>query len=263
MADADPHNDLQMPLPPFTRAGYRRLMATFLDAGYRPASFANVHRDRRDLVVRHDIDLSLAAAVTIAELECDMGIQATYFVMVSSSFYNIFSSESRRLITRLGELGHHVGLHFDTAIAPAFSEDLLATCDAAIAQEFRALASVVDRPVEMISLHHPRPELINRERLPGGLPHTYEPRFFSDLTYVADSGGRWRFGGPFERPAFREGTAIHLLTHPIWWAHDAPDAEPGHTLAKFAARLDERLRYDLARGFKPYRDFIADGNATG
>jgi hypothetical protein len=240
-------------LPPFSRDGYRGLLEGFLSADYKPVTFDKVRRERRDVIVRHDVDVSLEAAVNIAELEYEMSVRATYFVMVSNSFYNIHSFEARRLLARLGALGHQVGLHFDTSVHPA--ADVLAGYGDAVAHEFRLLAAVVGDPIDIVSFHNPRPEMINRERPEGSPAHTYEPRFFSDITYVADSSGRWRFGGPFERLAFRRGTAIHLLTHPIWWDQDEPTDGPEFTLEKFAAEHVARLQESLARGFKGYREF--------
>jgi hypothetical protein len=238
------------------------LLAGFLDAGYAPAAFATVRPERRDVILRHDVDVSLEAAVRIAELEHGMGVRATYFVMVSNDFYNVFSREGRRLLSRLAELGHSVGLHVDTSLYPP-SPDVLGESGPAIENEFKMLAGVVDGPIETISLHNPRPELVNRARPPGGRSYTYEPRFVSAIAYVSDSGGSWRFGGPFERAAFRNGTAFHLLTHPIWWDHDHPTARPELTLEIFAARCRERVQEDLSRHFKDYRELVKGRSACG
>ena len=255
MKDAVERSDLQISLPPFTREGYRRLIEEFRDAGYTPAKFETVRRDCRDVIIRHDVDVSLEAAVSIAELENEMGVIATYFVMVSNSFYNVFSEEGRRLVSRLAQLGHCVGLHVDVSLYPP-SSDILAACSPAIANEFELLKAAVRHPIELISLHNPRPELVNLERSPGGWANTYEPRFFSDLAYVSDSGGSWRFGGPFERAAFKNGTAIHLLTHPIWWDQDHPTERPELTLEKFATGYQQWVRDRLSRNFKGYREFV-------
>jgi hypothetical protein len=241
-------------LPPFTRDGYRRLVSRFLDSGYRQATFADVRPHYRDLIVRHDVDLSLEAAVSIAELEHDIGIRATYFVMVSNSYYNIYSSEGRRLLSRLSELRHHIGLHFDPAVHPP-DLSLAGYCQA-VAQEFEQLSAFIADPIEIVSFHNPRRDLVNRERPPGSPPHTYEPRFFSELAYVPDSGGQWRFGAPFEQPAFKRGTAIHLLTHPIWWDHDEPMTEPAATLEKFVLAQQKRLQDKLFRDFRAYRELV-------
>ena len=247
-------------LPPFTRDGYRRLLRRFFDSGYRAATFADVRPECRDLIVRHDVDLSLEAAVGIAELECEIGVSATYFVMVSNAYYNIFSSEGRRLLRRLQELKHHIGLHFDPAVHPP--DQSTADYCKAVAHELAQLANFVAEPIEIISFHNPRRDLVNCERPAGSPPHTYEPRFFSGLAYVPDSGGQWRFGGPFEQAAFQRGAAIHLLTHPIWWNHDEPTAGPAATLEKFIAAQQERLQDQLFRDFRAYRELMQQRGNT-
>ena len=80
------------------------------------------------MILRHDVDLSLDAALRMAELEAEAGAAATYFLMTGSVFYNLGSPEGERALGRLRELGHRVGLHavyprlelddrFDTVIA--------------------------------------------------------------------------------------------------------------------------------------------------
>jgi hypothetical protein len=253
MERAGSRKDQGIPLPPFTRHGYRQLITALLAAGYTPTTFDSVRPRHRDLIVRHDVDVSLDAALSIAELEHEIGVQATYFVMVSSSFYNLFSPDSQRQVARLSELRHRIGLHFDVS---AYRFNSLGDYSDQAARELALLAGIVRDAVEIVSFHNPHPELVNRERATGKLAHTYEPRFFSELAYVADSGGAWRFGGPFERPAFSNGTAIHLLTHPIWWVHDEPTAAPEFTLKRFADDQRARLEQNLAAGFKAYREYL-------
>src|SRR5437868_14121160 len=88
----------------------RELLAAARAGGYRFAFF-----DREpmpgDLLLRHDVDLSLDAALTIAELEAEAGAQATYFLMTRSVFYNLSSPEGEQALSRLRELGHRIGLH--------------------------------------------------------------------------------------------------------------------------------------------------------
>ena len=47
----------------------------------------------------------------MAELEAELGVQATYLLMTESVFYNLASPEGAAAIARLRELGHAVGLH--------------------------------------------------------------------------------------------------------------------------------------------------------
>ena len=61
---------------------YRELLDAARAGGYRFAFF-----DREpvpgDLLLRHDVDLSLDAALTLAELEAEAGAHATYFPKAS------------------------------------------------------------------------------------------------------------------------------------------------------------------------------------
>ena len=52
--------------------------------------------ERGDLFLRHDIDLSLDAALAMAELEAELDVRPTYLLMTESVFYNLASSEGAR-----------------------------------------------------------------------------------------------------------------------------------------------------------------------
>lgn len=240
-------------LPSFCCTGYRQLLQGFLTAGYEVVGFDTIQKDRRHVIVRHDVDLTMEAAVRMAEIENAMGVKAIYFVMVGGSFYNIFTRQTRHLLKRLIALGHGVGLHFDIdPYAQAGDDDILAHCQQAIAHESDLLATVIGAPVDIVSFHKPIPAIINHEHPVGGRPHTYEPRFMSDIAYVSDSRGQWRFGSPFDHEAFRNGTAMQLLTHPIWWDRDEPLA-PEVALQGFVAERHGQFEIVLAENCQPYR----------
>ena len=61
--------------------------------GARPAATGSrssrASREDGDVILRHDVDLSLDAALRMAELEADAGAAATYFLMTGSVFYNL------------------------------------------------------------------------------------------------------------------------------------------------------------------------------
>ena len=94
----------------FDLGHYRELLRAANTGGYRWAFFDGEPRDG-DLILRHDVDLSLDAALRMAELEAEEGAAATFFLMTESVFYNLGSPEGVAAIARLGELGHRVGLH--------------------------------------------------------------------------------------------------------------------------------------------------------
>jgi hypothetical protein len=86
----------------FTLEHYRELLRAAREGGYRWAFFDHEPKDG-DLILRHDVDLSLDAALRMAELEAEEGAAATYFLMTESVFYNLASSEGRAALERLEE----------------------------------------------------------------------------------------------------------------------------------------------------------------
>jgi hypothetical protein len=59
---------------------------------------------------RHDVDVSLSAAVKIAQVA---GVQSTFYLNPRSDFYNLFSREGRETIDAIREAGHNLGVHVD------------------------------------------------------------------------------------------------------------------------------------------------------
>jgi hypothetical protein len=194
---------------------YRELLEAARAGGYR---FAFFDRDPQpgDLLLRHDVDLSLAAALDLAEAENEAGAASTYFLMSESVFYNLASPEGERALERLRELGHRVGLH---AVWPH--------------------ATLDDRFDPVVAWHNPKPEYMS-EPVDGAV-NVMEPRFFSPETYRSDSNQQWRNGCPHEELAAGRFDWLQLLTHPEIWVH--PGDTMGETMAAMLdAERERRLR---------------------
>jgi len=195
---------------------YAELLDAAKTGGYRFAFF-----DREpapgDLLLRHDVDLSLEAALRLAELETEAGAQATYFLMTQSVFYNLGSPEGERALARLRELGHRVGLH---AVYPRFELD--------------------DRFDPVVAWHNPDPEFM-REPLDDAI-NVMQPGYFDPEHYRSDSNQQWRNGCPHEELAAGGFEWLQLLTHPEIWAY------PGETMREtMLAMLETERERDLAR----------------
>ena len=76
---------------------YRELLEAAQAGGYRFAFFDGSPQPG-DLLLRHDVDLSLDAALRMAEVEAAAGARATYFLMTGSVFYNLDSHEGERAL---------------------------------------------------------------------------------------------------------------------------------------------------------------------
>jgi hypothetical protein len=199
------------------------LLESAAAGGYRFAAFDREPK-AGDLLLRHDVDLSLPAAVELAELEAEAGALATYFLMTESVFYNLASDEGRWALERLRALGHRVGLH---AVWPN--------------------ASLDERFDPVLAWHNPDPPYIS-EPLEGAV-NVMQPPWFTQGQYRSDSNQDWRSGCPHDELARGEYEWLQLLTHPEIWVYRGGtmretmlamlDAERARRLEQLAAdRID-------------------------
>ena len=202
----------------FDLAHYRELLDAAKTGGYRFAFFEGVPT-RGDLFLRHDVDLSLEAAVELAELEAAAGVRATYFLMPQSLFYNLASPVGERTLHRLRELGHAVGLH---AVFPR--------------------AELDERFDRVIAWHNPDPEFMG-EPIDGAV-NVMEPRYFSPARYRSDSNQHWRAGCPHEELARGGLEWLQLLIHPEIWVY--PGATMRETMEAMLDAERERRLVQLA-----------------
>ena len=73
----------------FTYDAYENLISKLQKHGYQFASYYDYKSFEKSVIMRHDIDYSLQKSVELAEFENQLGIQSTYFILISSPFYNI------------------------------------------------------------------------------------------------------------------------------------------------------------------------------
>ena len=178
----------------FDLAHYRELLDAAKDGGY---AFVHFDHDPRpgDLFLRHDVDLSLEAALAVAELESEEEATATYFLMTRSVFYNLASPPGEAAVERLRALGHRVGLH---AVWP--------------------VAELDDRFDAVVAWHNPDPPYMSEPV--DGAENVMSPRFFDRERYRSDSNHHWRSGCPHDALAAGEFEWLQLLTHPEIWVYE-------------------------------------------
>jgi hypothetical protein len=197
---------------------YRELLEAAKAGGYRFARFGE-GPEPGDLFLRHDVDLSLQAAVALAEVEAELGVETTYLLMTESVFYNLASEEGVAATARLRELGHTVGLH---AVHPN--------------------ATLDDRFDSVVSWHNPKPEYMSKE-LPGAL-NAYSERYFSPETYRSDSNQHWRSGCPHEELRAGAFPWLQILVHPEIWVY--PGETMGETMRSMVRAESARRLQQLA-----------------
>jgi len=185
---------MSTPACAFDLEHYAELLACAKEGGYRSADFGE-GPGPGDLFLRHDVDLSLDAAIRMAEVEAAAGVTAWYFLMRDSVFYNLGSDEGSAAIARLRKLGHRLGCHL---VFPDTQLD--------------------DRLGPVIAWHNPDPEYMSSE-IEDGI-NVMSTRYFTPDTYRSDSNQRWRHGCPHEE--LRRGAFpwLQLLTHPEIWVFE-------------------------------------------
>jgi hypothetical protein len=196
----------------FSRSGYADLLATARSCEYdiRPMCDALRNDIALTLLLRHDVDLSLRLALEMAELEHEREITATYYILPHNDFYTPFSTDGRRALLRMAEMGHEVGLHCDGAIYPEGREAFLR----AIRRDIETLEDATGQKVVSASQHSP----IDTQPIDFGDLVEIDPyaaRIMEKFTYVSDSAMSWRSATPWELLQSRKN--LQLLIHPVWW----------------------------------------------
>lgn len=173
-------------------------------------------------LIRHDVDVNLERALSLAEWEASWNVGATYHVMIDSPLYDVSSERSVAVIGAIAEMGHEVGLHYD-AVARKTEEADAAAREKDIDEACRVLEGVAGCPVRSVSFHRPTPGVMRGPlRIAGRVSANAEALC---RWYLSDSRGRWREGNPIDAMDTPRDGILQILIHPIWWgeSNEPPD----------------------------------------
>jgi len=96
----------------FDLSMYRRLCEAAISSGapfYTVADYLDPqHQEGAAIVLRHDVDRLPSSALTMAKLEAELGLRATYYFRAKRVSF------SPRVMTAVSKLGHEVGYHYET-----------------------------------------------------------------------------------------------------------------------------------------------------
>jgi hypothetical protein len=209
----------------FSLDHYRDLLEAAKTGGYRFTGFDRLP-EPGDLVLRHDVDLSLEAAVRMAQVELEAGVSSTWFLMTRSVFYNLDSPEGEAGVDALRSLGGRIAHH---AVWPNVDLD--------------------ERFESLVAWHNPETEYLTR---PLDAATNVMTMPWSDPDHFrTDSNHNWRYRGreshcPHAELAQGSFDWLHLLIHPEIWVYEG--ATMRETMESFLAaeraRRYEQLRAD-------------------
>jgi len=202
----------------FTYENYTRILGKLTDRGYTFALFPEALKllklKKSFALIRHDVDLDLQGALKLAELDAESSVRATFFLLVRTEHYNLFSDTGTEIVAAIIDLGHEIGLHLNRLSYPEMS---IKEISKACRKEADILGKWFSHKIFTVSFHRPNKLILEGSpELSAPMLNTYMPLFTKDIKYLSDSRGEWEYI-PMENEWFKKGMPLHILTHPIWW----------------------------------------------
>ena len=180
----------------FTIREYRQFLNILLDKEYRFVTFEQYCdcRDRGDalperyIIMRHDVEALPENSYAFAQIEYELGIQASYYFRV------IKASNQPEYIRAIASLGHEIGYHYED----------MAICNGNVEQAYSHFQQQLQYfrqfyPVRTICMHGaPTSKWDGRElwkhynyQSLGVIGEPYFDVDFSDVFYLTDTGRCW------------------------------------------------------------------------
>lgn len=203
----------------FTFNDYKKLIDNLRCQGYEFTNYHDYRNIRNPCILRHDVDYSLEKSNIFAEFEKSIGVKSTYFVLLSSDFYNLLSKNNIEILNHIKAMGHEIGLHFDEVKYGSLdSEEMIYK----IKEECEVLSQITGDNIRTVSMHRPSKWVLEADLKIPGIINSYGTEFFHDFKYVSDSRMRWRedIMNYVKEKAFPR---FHILTHAFWYSKKEKD----------------------------------------
>ena len=225
----------------FSYAEYRNII-TLVKHNLPIMDFSEVSDEVNSFcVLRHDIEFSIDRAYKLAKIEKELGVVSTYTVQVRNNTYNALSEKNINLISKIRNLGHHIGLHQNPP-----SSLKLATLKDYIMRDITILEDSYGFEIDRFAFHRPKKEYLNCYVELENKINCYDRKFFHffdkrpeslDILYLADSNHKWKYGYPLDFD-FSKINKLQLLTHPFSWSEKGGD-NYGNFVSLIRERNDE------------------------
>lgn len=200
----------------FTYKSYINLINLFQGNKYSIIFYDEYNQNNEQLIIRHDIDLDLRKAYEFAKLENHYNIKSTYFVMISSNFYNILNKESLEILLEILKLGHEIGLHFDETQYKIESENDFFKW---VNYEKSILEKAINKKVKVFSSHRPSQFALHHMSFEkNSLINAYSNVYFEKIKYISDSRMKWRENVILLLES-KEIKTFQLTIHPFWYSN--------------------------------------------
>jgi hypothetical protein len=202
----------------YDKSTYKLILQAALERGFEFVDFSSVSPSakRRQIILRHDIDYSIALAYQIAELDASHKIRSTFALLLTSPLYNPFTPTNIKFINDIHKLRHNIVLHHQ--VLPGQSA-LDIRND--IIREMHVMRTYYPYCQNVFVWHAlPAKNLLSDMKIPGMI-NAYDDRYVKTMSYISDSV--LRHAPEIFINTLKQHNLIHMLLHPIIWISEQND----------------------------------------
>lgn len=236
----------------FTYKWYINLIDLLKKKSYQFTNYIDYKTINKPVIFRHDVDNSIEKALQIAKIENGNDIKSTFFVLLSSNFYNIFSKKSNALLREIKSLGHIIGLHFDEKAYEINSKEEL---EQYVEYERNVLEGVLEIDIDVVSMHRPSKWILENDIQFENVINSYSKEFLHQFKYLSDSRMHWREDilGIIES---QEYDKLHILTHPFWYAEYTGDIK--ERVSGFIKEANKNRYYQMRENIRNIEEIVEE-----
>ncbi len=208
MSSVDPNCSYSLP-------HYRFILRKAKELGYWMPKVRDVAfglPDRDFFLIRHDVDITPWAALEMAQVEKDEGVETTYYFRLHAPFHNLLDGATAENVRKIHELGHEVGLHYEPGYFLERGEDPVE----GTRRDIRIFEDLVGFKTRTIAQHQPAQGPLLGDISPDH-PCAYQAALVREIPYFGDSGFHWREGCICTKLDREKRPQLHTLIHPHSW----------------------------------------------
>lgn len=193
----------------FTYRGYQE----FLEKAKEVSCITSFRKSNKQtgVILRHDVDFDLFLAHKLFDIEKQIGVTSTFFIMITSPTYNPFSFNNRRIIRDIETNGFEIGLHVDPYLYPVHA------LEQAINLEKEILSCMTQTEVELVSFHNYGE---HKEKYNLSQYNSVYDGFVTGEFYASDSCMDFRGKDLLQLVKLSKKNIVQLLLHPLHYSVD-------------------------------------------
>lgn len=240
----------------FTYSYYENMLNLLKEQSYEFSNYYDYNKYTKCVILRHDVDVSLEYALVLAKLEHENNIKSTYFILLSSDFYNIFSKKSKLIIEKIKSMGHCIGLHFDELKYDINSEVSLKYY---VNKEINIISNELGLDINIVSMHRPSKWVLESDIKFENIINSYSKEFFENFKYVSDSRMKWHedIESIIKSNMYNR---LHILTHALWYKEKEIDAK--NIFISFINDNKKSLYNSLNENISNFSEILKEGEIS-